>query len=92
MSGESEWEQLSLVPIPVTYRTPRKRAPDAKDRWTKHRGKRVSCDVCLIDIHNGKTVRSLAAAMQVLTRGDRRWYLCHFHAVLVKSGQRRLDG
>ncbi len=86
----SDWEQEEMFPIPDVYR-PKKASPDPNlIRWTKHSGKRISCDICILNIHAGVREYGLTTATKVATKGDRKHHLCSRHAAQVKQGERKL--
>lgn len=81
-----------MFDIPSIYKSAKKRtAPSDKDKWTKHRGRRISCDVCILNIHRGAVIDcQFGHATQSLQRGERKWFLCSWHATQIKNGERKL--
>jgi hypothetical protein len=80
-----------MFDIPKVYRAPtRKPADPMVSRWAKFPGGRHTCDLCILNIHDGITDTPLGKAKHSLTRGERRWLLCSIHAAQVRNGERTL--
>lgn len=86
----SDWMQEEMFPVPKAYRPKRKDANPNVVRWTKYTGKRMSCDICILNIYNGVREFGLAHATKVATKGDRKWHLCSRHALQIKQGERKI--
>lgn len=82
-------DTIPMFDVPKRYRRPK--APPKSDSWRQHSGKRVSCDVCILDLHNGTPDGVLDGARNRLVRlnGD-VWYICARHTSDVQSGKRVL--
>lgn len=80
-----------MFDIPEVYRAPKRKADPTVSRWAKWKGVHT-CDLCIMNIHDGITDTPLQHAKHALTRGDRRWLLCSTHAAQVRSGERKLHG
>lgn len=80
-----------MFKLPEVYRPPRVR-PAAVPTWrhSKYKGRRISCDICIINIHDGVVDCQLSPATQVVTFGEKKWHLCSFHSAQVKGGERKL--
>lgn len=83
-----EYGTPEMFDIPEAYRKP-KRASLA-DVWGKHRGQRMTCECCMVDIRDGALTAPLATSTITLVRGGRKYHLCQEHATQVKRGTRRL--
>ena len=88
---EPDWEQEEMFPVPKVYRAPKKVTQPNVIRWTKHKGKRLSCDLCILNIHNGVREYGLSHATSVATVNERKWHLCSRHTNQVKQGERKLS-
>lgn len=87
----SDWTQEEMFPVPDVYR-PKRKPPDPNVvKWTKYSGKRMSCDLCILNIHNGVREFGLALASRVAAKGDRKYHLCTRHTLQVKQGERKLS-
>lgn len=80
-----------LFDIPEVYRAPKRKDP-AISKWGKHHGRAHTCDLCIMDLHDGIATTQLTHAKHTLTRGERRWLLCSVHAAQVRNGERKLSG
>jgi hypothetical protein len=80
-----------MFDIPQPYRAPKRKADPMVSRWAKFKG-RFTCDLCIMNIHDGISDTQLSQAKHSLTRGERRWLLCSVHAAQVRNGERKLDG
>lgn len=82
----------TLFEIPEVYK-PRKPKPTAdphKWKWAKFKG-RITCDLCIMNVHDGIVDTPRSTAKHALTIGARRWLLCSVHAAQVRNGERKLD-
>jgi hypothetical protein len=80
-----------MFAIPEVYRAP-KRKDLTVTKWGKHHGRPVTCDLCIMNLHDGISDTQLTHAKHTLTRGERKWLLCSVHAAQVKNGERKLSG
>lgn len=81
-----------MFAIPEAYRAPKRKTSDPMvSRWTKFTG-RVTCDLCIMNIHDGISDTVLSRAKHAYIRGERRWLLCPVHAAQVRNGERKLHG
>ena len=78
-----------MFDIPQVYRAPRKHDP-LVSKWGKHHGRAHTCDLCIMNLHDGISDTTLQHAKHTLTRGERRWLLCSIHATQVRNGERKL--
>lgn len=78
--------QLGMFEVPPIYRRPK--TPPKTDSWRAYKGKSVSCDQCVRDLHDGTPDGPLERARVVLTRvtGEVS-LLCHRHGQAVKAPQ-----
>ena len=83
--------QLGMFDVPPVYRRPKR--PMQVDSWQSYKGKSTSCDVCVLDLHEGTPDGPLEKARTRLVRtsGD-VWLLCDRHGSSIKNGGRRLPG
>lgn len=81
--------QEAMFEVPPVYRRPR-HAPQS-DSWQSYKGRSISCDICVLDLHEGTPDGPMdkARTRLVRTRGD-VWLLCDRHASSIKNGGRRL--
>lgn len=88
-----DWATEPMFDIPEPYRRPKTKADPAVSKWSPYKGKPMTCDLCIMNIHDGISDTALQHAKHTLARGDRRWLLCSIHAVQIKNGERKLpDG
>lgn len=82
----------ALFDIPEAYRPPKRKATadPAKWKWTKFKG-HFTCDLCIMNVHDGIVDCPRATAKHALTIGSRRWLLCSVHAAQVRNGERKLS-
>lgn len=94
MASSRDIDPMGTVPlfdIPKVYQAPKRKATDpAVSRWVKFKGHHT-CDLCIMNVHDGISDTPLSLAKMSLTRGERRWLLCTVHAAQVKSGERKLN-
>ena len=91
MPPPDEYGTEPMFAIPEVYRAPRRKADDPMvSKWGAYKGVPHSCDLCIMNIHDGISDTTLQRAKHTLTRGERRWLLCVIHAAQVKSGERKL--
>lgn len=86
-------EPVPLFDIPDLYR-PKKRKASADPnavKWSKFAG-HATCDLCIMNIHDGISDTVLSMAKHSYTKGERRWLLCSIHAAQVRNGERKLGG
>lgn len=88
---ESPPEQLPMFEIPEMYRPPKRRDPGLAPKWSKFIG-HATCDLCIMNIHDGITDTPLSKAKMRYTMSARVWLLCTVHAGQVRNGERRLHG
>lgn len=86
--SEDPYGTIPMFETPSKYRRPKREQKG--DRWRRHSGPRMTCEICMIDIRDGKLLAPLATATKILSRKDRDWHLCHQHAMRVKSGERTI--
>jgi hypothetical protein len=82
---------MGMFDIPKMYRPKRKAADPTVSKWAKFTGL-ATCDLCILNVHDGISDTVLSRAKHSLTRGERRWLLCHVHAAQIKNGERHLHG
>lgn len=80
-----------MFDVPKPYRAPRRQVDPTVTRWAKFKG-HFTCDLCIMDIHDGISTSPMAQAKHSLTKGTRRWLLCSVHAAQVRNGERKLNG
>jgi hypothetical protein len=80
-----------MFDIPEPYRAPKRKVDPHTSKWGKATG-HFTCDLCIMNVHDGISDTPLSQAKHSLTRGERRWLLCSVHAAQVRNGERRLDG
>jgi hypothetical protein len=80
-----------MFAVPEVYRPPKRKQDPAVDKWAKFKG-RITCDLCIMNVHDGISDTVLTHAKWSLQRGGRRWLLCTVHATQVRNGERRLNG
>lgn len=78
-----------MFEVPKPWKRPAR--PPKSDSWRQHKGQRVSCDVCILDLHSGTPDGVLEAARNRLVRlnGD-VWYICSRHTSDIQNGKRVL--
>lgn len=92
MSRSEPVDPMGTTPmfdIPEVYRAPKRTTDPFVSRWAKFTG-RATCDLCILNVHDGISDTVLSRAKHSLTRGERRWLLCSIHAAQIRSGERRL--
>lgn len=72
------------------YKKPKVPPKPGTIRWGKHTGKRATCELCMLDIRNGKLRAPLATATQTATTEEKVWLLCRDHGTDVKYRGRAL--
>lgn len=82
-------EQEGLFAIPEVYKPKRPKADPAAVKWAKFTG-RQTCDLCIMNVHDGISDTMLSRAKESYTRGEHRWFLCRIHATQVRNGERNL--
>jgi hypothetical protein len=83
------WDVPLFDDVPKPYRRPKPaKKPDSWRRYTA--AKRLSCDLCILDVHMGIATIPMAPAHHVYTTGERVWNLCVTHGSQVKTGARKL--
>lgn len=89
-SEQQPFDMEPMLEVPEPYRPP-KRTPK-NDRWSPYRGVRMSCDICVLNIHVGVVDTTLSHAKHQLIRAvdGRRWLLCTIHAQQIKNHERNL--
>lgn len=81
-----------MFDIPEMYRPPKQRTEGTlSPKWSKFTG-RATCDLCILNIHDGITDTPLSKAKLRLTKSTKVWLLCTTHAAQVRNGERKLDG
>lgn len=91
MSGSpDEYGTEPMFDVPEPYRVrPRKGADPLAVRWTKASG-RFTCDLCIMNLHDGISDTPLSHAKHTYIKGERRWMLCSVHAAQIRNNERRL--
>ena len=81
-----DWD-VPLFDVPPKYQ-PRARVVNYP-QWRRYKGKRISCDDCIVDLAKGKT-RFMAqpASFARIDESGRRFY-CHRHAQEHKVDDKR---
>jgi hypothetical protein len=79
-----------MFDVPEVYRRPSTKADPALSKWAKYTGKPISCDLCIMNIHDGISDTVLSKAKHTLLRGERRWLFCSIHATQVRNGERKV--
>lgn len=81
-----------MFEIPEMYRPPKRRTEGiSTSKWSKFTG-RATCDLCILNVHDGITDTPLAKAKHKLTKTTKVWLLCTTHATQVRNGERKLNG
>lgn len=82
---------LPLFDIPEPYRPPKRKGVEPTVRWAKYKG-HFTCDLCIMNVHDGISDTPLSTSKWSLSTGTRRWLLCGTHATQVRNGERKLNG
>ena len=73
------WEQPEMFPLPRKDRPPQ-HGTETDITWRVYRGKRTSCDECIVDIAKGELRFASAPAGHVRTYLGVATFLCNRHA------------
>jgi len=83
------WDVPLFDSTPKPYRRPK--PPKKVTSWRRYTAKkRLSCDLCILDVHAGVAFFPMANTHYVYTTPDRVWNLCSEHGSQVKTGERKL--
>lgn len=89
MTQPDDYGTEPMFDLPSVYQPPRR--PPAVDRWTAYKGVRHTCDLCVMNRHDGISDTDFATAKHMLTlTSGRRWLLCSVHAAQVRNRERKL--
>lgn len=79
-----EYGTGELFPVPKAYRPPKRAAP----LWREWRGRRTSCDDCILALARGEIQFLAEPARLVRSDGQGTHYYCHQHARVRRLAER----
>ncbi len=85
-------EQEGLFELPKRFTPPKVSRPAKEGSVTAFRGRATTCDVCIINVHQGRPDSQRALAKHAYIENGHKWLLCSFHWMQVKDGMRMLPG
>ena len=79
-----EYGTIPMFEVPKKYKAPKKQADEAVPSWKAYKGKRTSCDHCILAIAKGQTKFLAENAAHVRTHLGVKAFLCNRHAMELK--------
>lgn len=78
------WEDVPMFEVQARYK--RRRPPPQGIGWRAYKGKRVPCELCVLEIAKGVRASLADPARHVRTEKEKERFLCDRHAREVRDG------